>query len=111
MRMRRIETPAWAPAYAREHAVQLSAGVTPAEHQRVQECRPQLLEAHHRAVEEYRRTGGPLSVSVSIMARCLGYRPARWGDEARDYLGIDVVLLFDAESGTFSTFYTGGSVI
>jgi hypothetical protein len=112
--------------------------ITQADYQQVQRCRAALLEAHHRAVEEYIRRHalddedsfpyrGALtgeyylegeesyhrhegSILVGIMARCLGRRP-KASNEPRDYLGIDITLKFDAKAGTFSTWYTGQMVI
>jgi hypothetical protein len=119
--------------------VKVDDGATQADYDRVQKCREALLEAHHRAVleyiarcaldeddlfpyrgalsgdyylegrESYYRQDGELR--ISIQARCLGVRPHHSRNKPRDYLGIDIVLQFHPETGTFTTFYTGGQVI
>jgi hypothetical protein len=137
--MQRIDVPPCAPERARKPQIWFDDGVTPTQYQCVQQARSALLDAHHRAVEDYiaecaldeedmfpyrgALTGEyyleaterygliDRTVSVSIMARCLGISPPHSSNPPDDYLGIDIVLLFNEADATFSAFYNGSSVI
>jgi hypothetical protein len=110
MRMRRIETPPFAPECHERPEVSFYNGVTLAEYQQVQPHRDKMLAAHHAAVEAYLAemahpdpdwfpslavltgeyyldwreryglAGVPQRASVSIMAHCLGVRPRSPGE-------------------------------